>query len=985
MPDPDAFKSEYLRASAGSGKTYRLSVRYCQLAAQVPPETICALTFTRAAAREIFTAIIKRLLDDKEGPGTPESRRQTLAAILWALPKLQISTIDAWTMKLAHLFACELGISPDFDTYEEGSRTAIEAERAAVRRACEAAGADVAGLLRTLNPAEEGEGPAKALSAQLCAFFRAWRERWLEHHEKDWGTLEPFKPLPKRNADREAALAVLMEQPARGGWSHKRYAKWVESLRDLAGSQDEKLQCCSCYDHKFDDASLAALRALRQDYARSDIEAAARRTQRHAATLTRLAAAHAAWSAETGRLTFSEATALLAERLGGELDTGVLHQRLDAQVRHLMIDEFQDTSREQWKVLRTLASELTSKEGSSFFYVGDVKQSIYGWRGGDSTLFADPARMPQGMAPGKPLLLSRRSCKVIVDFVNALFDLSTKASSSSSPWREQAVKRWMTEWEAHVPADAQRLGCVRVVSLQDTQEGKGRSSRGVWVQALAREIARRWRELAGASLTMAVLAYDGKTLQGDEQEPGLLQHLREEGVPCALDGKLRLSETPFGRWIVAMLRWLADPRATLWREVAQQVGVADGEAALASWMACIASRGYAAWLEEVSAGLPLAPADREAFRHLRAALERLDAQGVLEPREAVKEIEALAVPCVGSKHVLSLMTIHHSKGLTFDVVFTVLAGDMMTNDSLRPFETGETWLLEKPAFKHATYAEVPALAAARDDAWSKEFFERLCTLYVSLTRAKSEQTVFVLNGELARDSDKAETKAKFLLADFLTKHGVDCGARERETELCYESGDSTWWRQWEEKSAPEPKSRPSAAWTAAKASVPGIEVDLPSEHRWSVPLSDLFKGRVARAQGTQIHEQLAAVAWLDDDSPIPEALAQSPKMRQIFRRPAASCEVWRERSFSAVVESSQGNAVRYLAGQFDRVHLFPETRQAVIYDFKTSREPFVSEGYRRQLAGYRKALARLTGWPQENIRTVLLFVCADAAVEVAHD
>lgn len=56
--------SQYLSASAGSGKTFALSRRYCRLVmAGARPETICALTFTRAATREIFAAVVERLLN----------------------------------------------------------------------------------------------------------------------------------------------------------------------------------------------------------------------------------------------------------------------------------------------------------------------------------------------------------------------------------------------------------------------------------------------------------------------------------------------------------------------------------------------------------------------------------------------------------------------------------------------------------------------------------------------------------------------------------------------------------------------------------------------------------------------------------------------------------------------------------------------------------------------------------------------------------
>jgi len=57
-------------------------------------------------------------------------------------------------------------------------------------------------------------------------------------------------------------------------------------------------------------------------------------------------------------------------------------------VRHFLIDEFQDTSRRQWETLLVLIEECLSR-GGTLFYVGDVKQAIYGWRGGDWKLFGE--------------------------------------------------------------------------------------------------------------------------------------------------------------------------------------------------------------------------------------------------------------------------------------------------------------------------------------------------------------------------------------------------------------------------------------------------------------------------------------------------------------------------------------------------------------------------------------------------------------------
>ena len=92
-----------------------------------------------------------------------------------------------------------------------------------------------------------------------------------------------------------------------------------------------------------------------------------------------------------GRLTFSDLPVLLAPRTGqpilgvGQLN---LEYRLDGAFDHWLLDEFQDTSTVQWHVVENLIDEVAQDPDGSrtFFCVGDQKQSIYQWRGGDPQL-----------------------------------------------------------------------------------------------------------------------------------------------------------------------------------------------------------------------------------------------------------------------------------------------------------------------------------------------------------------------------------------------------------------------------------------------------------------------------------------------------------------------------------------------------------------------------------------------------------------------
>ena len=137
----------------------------------------------------------------------------------------------------------------------------------------------------------------------------------------------------------------------------------------------------------------------------------------------------------TGALTFNDVTEILTGH-SGDLK-GSIAYRLDSRHNHWLLDEFQDTSRAQWEVLDPLVSEviMDPSDERTFFYVGDTKQSIYGWRGGDYRLFREIFRYynkhKKDHIEEAQLALSYRSDKAIIEVVNAVFDKDRVAELAS--------------------------------------------------------------------------------------------------------------------------------------------------------------------------------------------------------------------------------------------------------------------------------------------------------------------------------------------------------------------------------------------------------------------------------------------------------------------------------------------------------------------------------------------------------------------------
>ncbi|MFA6832935.1 MAG: UvrD-helicase domain-containing protein, partial [Bacteroidaceae bacterium] len=131
---------------------------------------------------------------------------------------------------------------------------------------------------------------------------------------------------------------------------------------------------------------------------------------------------------QENRFLLSETNSML-HRLIGKDDASFVFEKQGVQIEHIMIDEFQDTSTLQWRNFKLLLLEGLSKGGDSLI-VGDVKQSIYRWRGGDWSILNDlGTNKTETFFPVKVLSLitNRRSQTRIINFNNSLFDYAVQA------------------------------------------------------------------------------------------------------------------------------------------------------------------------------------------------------------------------------------------------------------------------------------------------------------------------------------------------------------------------------------------------------------------------------------------------------------------------------------------------------------------------------------------------------------------------------
>lgn len=131
-------------------------------------------------------------------------------------------------------------------------------------------------------------------------------------------------------------------------------------------------------------------------------------------------------NAEANRFLLSDTQTLL-HALIQDSDSPFIFEKIGTQLRHVMIDEFQDTSTVQWKNFKVLLQECMSHEDGGNLIVGDVKQSIYRWRSGDWRLLngiENEFPRPEMQLDIRSLCTNYRSEKNIVTFNNEFFHLA---------------------------------------------------------------------------------------------------------------------------------------------------------------------------------------------------------------------------------------------------------------------------------------------------------------------------------------------------------------------------------------------------------------------------------------------------------------------------------------------------------------------------------------------------------------------------------
>ena len=477
--DPNV--SAWVAANAGAGKTYTLANRVARLLlADASPQRILCLTFTKAAAAEMQGRLFEQLGRWSMLPdATLREAIESIGASARDLPKarrlfaqaletpggLKVLTIHAFCQIVLSRFPIEAGVPPGFSVLDENSARSLIAD--ARQAVLERAGSGDTPLQDAIDllVRESGEEMLNRILNAALGNDRRKMDRFFTTLKADDFTDAVWRAHgASRNGDPVAIFcATLKDEIARleeavtwlsgGGKANAEAADALMRFLELdfapegfpiigrifvtlAGTPRKVLAVQKLAKARPD--LLAWLSELQQRFCAADEQRrAARAAALTEAALTLIAAMRRDYESVKRRraaLDYDDLIMATLDLLDRRQAASWVQFKLDGGLDHILIDEAQDTSPEQWAIVKALTGEFFSREARggknprTLFAVGDEKQSIFSFQGADPAQFdINRQHFEQQVAEAGlpfadvPLTTSRRSVPQILEFVDKVF------------------------------------------------------------------------------------------------------------------------------------------------------------------------------------------------------------------------------------------------------------------------------------------------------------------------------------------------------------------------------------------------------------------------------------------------------------------------------------------------------------------------------------------------------------------------------------
>ena len=829
---------QVILASAGSGKTFALSDRIIKILAYqqiqegcIKPDQIVALTFTRAAAGEFVAKTLDKLAKaaKTEAEATKIRNRLKLPAdcdlkffrrllrdTLLSMHRLTLGTLDSFFARLVSNNPTEVGLDGgrlrNIGELEAGDIRAAVISRMMAETPPEDV-EEVRALLLDLNQGKDVATPLKGLAetveslhdlATLAKDASVWGDQ-----STIWSKIPELLTIPTPAECSAGAITLMawLDSWTRNGPAE---LKFKNSLIKQFGSVTKAERASEIEEALLDQISgrlrpvvesdgntelqvkygnlkalfifppniCQAVRVLaRKAYGLSIRDKLAQTKAIHK-LIARYESIYDREVRRRGSLTFSDNVTLLL-KADGKFN---IDYRLDCSVKHWLFDEFQDTSTRQFLVLKEnleniLGVHAQKEQGKTAFFVGDLKQSLYGWRAGNPELLRQiDAKIPK--KPEDDMNFTRRCAQPIVELVNGLLGDLTSQGVYFSP---DAAAKWAKVWKNHSSRneDHPEIGealWVRLVAPKAEEEagseadqesdsaeedgGDGEGAPATRAGAQAKWIGAHIREsgmldekgLLKPGLTCAIL------VSKNRQAAEITEELRRMGIEAADEADTEVAmDNPFTAGIVSLIKSAAHPSDRLSKGMAEMAPAAKAyvdthggwpEARLRIARLFYTNGGEAVLQDIIKGHLPAGSTNGERF--LLKRVDQLLGLAVKFDEDATRDIGSFATHLEGSAlrdtadpRSVQVLTVHRSKGLQYTAVYLPclndkyqkIAGVRVNNPIMKTAEDfTPSWILSRPKTT-VCEADPETLGQALIDERTDAAYENLCRLYVGMTRA----------------------------------------------------------------------------------------------------------------------------------------------------------------------------------------------------------------------------------------------------------
>ena len=1073
-----SLRHEVISASAGSGKTFQLVNRYLQLLLnyQVLPEGIVALTFSRKAASEIFDAIIQRLAqattsDAKrvelgrqiENETIDQSQLVELLRILiHRLHRLRISTYDSFFSWIVKSFPLEFGMGGDFEILTPEQEGAVS--RDIITRVLKSATMDRSSqsiFFTAFKKATFGK-EEKRLASLLNEFVTTYHEYYLDVPDAAlWGNPDVIWPdgCPWFNTmpDLKAVSRDLLDILANEDLNDKQLEKWKLFLQeverfsgDAPASSNLKYLLTKLITVLGDlyqgDAHITVLKKQHLDGPICShvvqivegiicciLKAKVEKTTGIYRILHYYEQQYDRLVRRSGRLSFRDIEFVLGS--GARQGTGTIltqerladnrlyiQYRLDCRFDHWLLDEFQDTSNRQWQALANLVDEVLQDASGkrSFFYVGDIKQAIHGWRGGDMDLFNqlyESYNHETDHICRKPLSTSFRSAPQIIDSVNRIFCLENLMILPNP-----VLERWKKSWCQHTTARGDLDGYVNLIRVAKLPK-VNRQDIGLRGEVLVNII----RKLPHNSteLSIAVLVRNNKTGRA------IAHLLRENHINCTWEGDSGIVDNPLTAVLLSLIKIAQHPGDTYawhhiqmspFKDCISQMNMGFHEIVLFVNQQ-LHHQGVAYtldyWYRRLFSRIDISAFGKFRIERMLEVARMFDQDGSRNILEFIDLIENHSVSDVSEPGSVRVMTIHKSKGLGFDVVLLpdLQFGGITSSGQLdlavrrqRGSRANAHWVFSMPIRVVASADR--ALSDYIEQADNDYCYEELCLLYVAITRAK--RCLYMITTEQRSDSNTVYHSTLIERALFHQECTED--PLHPEAECLYHDGDG----QWHKKISSSGKPIPSVT-TKEETIQPAPRTlrNEPMRHLRPSGMEQRFlsarqvfslTNRESAGTGTAVHSLFEQIEWLntvnmdeilknwvDAGTFQPDIATKArrefltaihkPNIQKLMEKPKGKqIGLWREKRFEMVLDN------QFISGSFDRVVFHKNSSQQIeaasIIDFKTDRLEADADHshhvavYKPQLDLYRKVLSAMINLTEDKISCQLAFTKTDRVIDL---